>query len=112
MPALRAALIDELLGVIDRELLLELIPEEAGELDDLLASFGEQPDPFAELEKEMQEALSNEPATITVVVEPGEERDVLELLDSLIDGRIGARSRGRALVRLVRHHRECELEDA
>ena len=103
---------DELLQLMDRDVLLELTPEEAGELDDLLAFFGNQPDPFAELETETLRALADEPVTLTFVVEPGEEREVFDALDRLIEGRVGARSRGRSLVNLVRHHRGCELTRA
>jgi len=112
VPALRGALMDELLQLMDRDVLLELIPEEAGELDDLLAFFGNQPDPFAELETETLRALADEPVTLTFVVEPGEEREVLDALDRLIEGRVGARSRGGSLVNLVRHHHGCELAHA
>ncbi len=112
VPALRGALFDELLASIDREALLELIPEDGSALDELLMLARGAPDPFAELEAEATRAAAVLPATLTFVVEPGEEREVLALLDSLVEGRIGTRSRGNSLVRLVRHHLGCEFGSA
>ena len=112
VPALRGALFDELLATIDREALLELIPEDDSALDEPLGLFRGAPDPFAELEAEATRAAAELPTTLTFVVEPGEEREVLDLLDSLVEGRVGARSRGSSLVRLVRHHLGCEFDCA
>ena len=112
VPALRGALLDELLASIDRESLLELIPEDGSGLDELLTLTRGAPDPFAELEAEATRAAAELPTTLTFVVEPGEEREVLDLLDGLGEGRVGTRSRGSSLVRLVRHHHGCEFGDA
>jgi ParB-like chromosome segregation protein Spo0J len=112
VPALRGLLIEELLETIDRELLLELIPEDASALDELLSLATMDGDPFAELEAAAIRALADSPTTITFVVTPDEEREVLEVIDARAEGRLGPRSRGRALVALVRHHPNCGLTDA
>lgn len=112
VPALRGLLMEELLTTVDRDLLLELIPEDDGAFDELLALVSDEGDPFAELEADAVRALADLPTTLTFVVTPEEEPEVLAVLDALAEGRPGPRSRGSALVALVRHYQACEPADA
>ena len=112
VPARRGLLLDELLDSIDRDALLDLIPEDGSALDELLVLTRGEEDPFAALEADAARAAAELPVTLTFVVAPDDERRVLRTLDDLIDGRPGPRSRGSALVELVHHHRSCEITDA
>jgi len=112
VPALRGVLMEELLTTVDRDLLLELIPEDDGALEELLALSSTEGDPFAELEADAMRAVAEMPTTLTFVVTPEEEHKVLDVIDALAEGRPGPRSRGRALVALIRLHENRERPGA
>ena len=112
VPVKRGLLLDELLESFDRDALLELIPDQSGELDELLALARGDADPFAELEAEAARVAVDLPTTITFVVTPDQEQEILAVIDRRVEGRRGPRSRGEALHRFVTDHQRCEVRDA